>query len=198
MGAGLRRLKSVAGWQPSPPPSPASGRGSTALAKSQPTRKPAQQSGTSASPPLGSLSRWRERVGVRAGSEARNSYPCPPASGKGCFLAVMLGWVLSAGVGVVQAQTVYRCGNQYSQVPCVRAAVVDVGDPRTAAQEADGRRVAEMDRRLAETMRRDRLAAQNASAYAPAINLGSRVADRRGPRTRLISIGGLPAGEAYP
>ena len=64
----------------------------------------------------------------------------------------------------VDAQPVYRCGNAYSRVPCVGgAALVDANDSRSAAQRAEGRRVAADERRLAAEMQRDRLAEENAA-----------------------------------
>jgi len=56
------------------------------------------------------------------------------------------------------AQIAYRCGNTYSQEPCPQARVVDVGDARTDAQRAEGLRVAALDRQMADTMGRERLA----------------------------------------
>ena len=38
--------------------------------------------------------------------------------------------------GPATAQTVYRCGNSYSQSPCAGAIAVSVDDPRTEAQRA--------------------------------------------------------------
>ena len=76
-----------------------------------------------------------------------------------------------ATLGGVHAQPVYRCGNVYSQTPCPQGRIVEATDPRTAAQRADARRVADDERRLAAEMRRDRLADQAALKPAAASSL---------------------------
>ena len=70
-----------------------------------------------------------------------------------------------------QAQVVYRCGSAYSQTPCAQASVVEVGDARSADQQAEARRVAADERQLATEMRRDRLAEQQAARPAGAVSL---------------------------
>lgn len=71
-----------------------------------------------------------------------------------------------------QAQVVYRCGSAYSQTPCAQASiVVDVGDARSAGQQAEARRVAADERQLAAEMRRERLAEQRATRPAGAGSL---------------------------
>ena len=84
----------------------------------------------------------------------------------------LLSTLLAAGAN---AQAVYRCGSAYSQTPCPQARIVEVGDPRSAAQQADARRVADDERRLAADMRRDRLAEQGASRPAGAASLSGPV-----------------------
>jgi hypothetical protein len=70
------------------------------------------------------------------------------------------------------SQTVYRCGNAYSQVACAQGRAVDIDDSRTASQHAEARRVAADERRLADDMRRDRLAQARDVRPAGAANLG--------------------------
>ena len=65
------------------------------------------------------------------------------------------------------AQTIYKCGNNYSQSPCPGGSVVDADDPRTPAQKAQADRSAGKAAKAAERLERDRLAAQKAHA-APA------------------------------
>lgn len=55
---------------------------------------------------------------------------------------------------------VYRCGNSYSQSPCANGRALDVDDTRSAQQHAQAVRVAAEERRLADRMERDRLAAE--------------------------------------
>ena len=61
-------------------------------------------------------------------------------------------------------QGVYRCGNSYSQLACAQGRLVEVDDSRSAAQQAEARRVAAEERSLAAQMQRDRLAAEAAQA----------------------------------
>jgi hypothetical protein len=89
------------------------------------------------------------------------------------LVVVALGW----SAGAAQAQTVYRCGNQYSQVPCPEGRVVEATDPRTAAQRAAAKRVAEQERRQAAEMERERLAKEAAAAPASAASLSAKPAE---------------------
>jgi hypothetical protein len=77
----------------------------------------------------------------------------------------------AAALSAAQAQTVYRCGNAYSQAPCPQAQAVDVSDPRSATQQADARRVADDERRLAAEMRRVRLADEGSARNSAAVSL---------------------------
>lgn len=68
---------------------------------------------------------------------------------------------LIAGVALawqVQAQTIYRCGNSYSQAPCPGAVPLDLSDPRLPEQKKQTDAAAINDARLANTMERERLA----------------------------------------
>ena len=69
------------------------------------------------------------------------------------------------------AQSVYRCGNTYSQVACTQGRAVDVEDSRSPAQQAEARRVAADERQLAAQMQRDRLADAQAARPAGAASL---------------------------
>lgn len=92
----------------------------------------------------------------------------------------------AAAMSAAQAQTVYRCGNAYSQAPCPQAQAVDVGDSRSAAQQAEARRVADDERRLATEMRRDRLADEgSAPNFAAASLSGARPTSRAAAPERL-------------
>ena len=78
----------------------------------------------------------------------------------------------AAALSAAHAQNaVYRCGNTYSQAPCPDAKQVEVGDARSAAQQAEARRVADDERRLAAEMRRERLADEHASRPGGAASL---------------------------
>ena len=42
----------------------------------------------------------------------------------------------ASAMGATQAQTIYRCGTNYSDTPCAQAVTVPTSDPRTPAQKA--------------------------------------------------------------
>ena len=81
------------------------------------------------------------------------------------FAAVAL--MFCFAVGSAQAQDVYRCGNVYSQTPCLQGRLVEAADTRSEAQRAEAAHVVASERRLATEMRRDRLA--EAAAFKPAL-----------------------------
>lgn len=68
----------------------------------------------------------------------------------------------------VQAQTVYRCGNAYSQTPCPGASVIAVDDSRSAEQKAQTDAAATQAARQADRMERERLARERAAELAAA------------------------------
>ena len=88
-------------------------------------------------------------------------------------MKLIVATLLAAALSAAQARTVYRCGNAYSQVPCPQAQPVDVSDPRSATQQAEARRVADDERRLAAEMRRDRLADEGSARNAAAASLSA-------------------------
>lgn len=77
----------------------------------------------------------------------------------------------ATALSAAHAQTVYRCGNTYSRATCPQAKLVEVGDTRSAAQQAEARRVAEDEMRLAEEMQRERLADERAIRSSGAASL---------------------------
>lgn len=90
----------------------------------------------------------------------------------GLHLGLQTGLLIAIAATSASAATpVYRCGNQYSQVPCPEGRIVEATDPRTAAQRAAARRVAEQERNRAAAMERERLAREAASAPAGAASL---------------------------
>ena len=88
---------------------------------------------------------------------------------KPIVVAVLLA---SLGAGSALAQTVYRCGNTYSQVACAHAKALDVDDARTPGQQAEARRVAADERRRGDDMLRQRLAEAREARPAGAASLG--------------------------
>jgi hypothetical protein len=55
------------------------------------------------------------------------------------------------------AQSVYRCGNLYSESPCPQASILDVSDARSDSQRMEAQRLASNDRQLADQMASERL-----------------------------------------
>jgi hypothetical protein len=69
------------------------------------------------------------------------------------------------------AQTVYRCGSAYSSQPCADAKIVAADDPRSGAQQAEARRLADEERRRGDRMEQERVAAAAANIPAGAGSL---------------------------
>ncbi|WP_372527050.1 hypothetical protein [Piscinibacter sp.] len=84
--------------------------------------------------------------------------------------------LLLAGVAyeACAAGPIYRCGREYSQKPCTDGKLLDVGDPRSAAQRAEAKRVAAQERQQAAEMQRDRLAEKAAEKPASASGFNGR------------------------
>jgi hypothetical protein len=74
--------------------------------------------------------------------------------------------------GAASAQTVYRCGSEYTRVSCADGVLIDVSDPVTSEQRAEARDAARREQRLGEAMARESHA--EAAAYRPAMaaNIG--------------------------
>ena len=82
-------------------------------------------------------------------------------------IAVVL---LACWAGASAAQTVYRCGpdgRSYSQQPCPEGRRVEAGDARTAAQRAQGEAASQRDAKAAESLERQRRAAERAAPPRP-------------------------------
>lgn len=74
-----------------------------------------------------------------------------------------------AGATAQAAGPVYRCGSTYSQTPCPGGRQIDAGDPRTAAQRAEVRRIAAAERSAARKADQERLAAEKKQRKEPVI-----------------------------
>jgi hypothetical protein len=70
--------------------------------------------------------------------------------------------ILIAGLALAAhaagAQTVWRCGNSYSEQPCAGGTPVAATDARSPAQATRSSRVAQADMKLADKMEKERLA----------------------------------------
>jgi hypothetical protein len=81
------------------------------------------------------------------------------------FAVILAGAALHAAAA---SAPIYRCGSTYSQDPCPGGKLLDVSDPRTAAQRAEAKKVAAAERRRAAELERERRARQSAEkASAP-------------------------------
>jgi len=68
------------------------------------------------------------------------------------------------------SQTIYRCGNSYSDAPCAGASALSIDDSRSPAQKAQTDAATVQARTLAQQMERERLTLEKSatSAKAPA------------------------------
>jgi hypothetical protein len=87
---------------------------------------------------------------------------------------VVIGGVLAAALcaGSAGAQTIYRCGNEYTRIPCPDGRALETADTRSAAQRAEARALIAKDRRQAAEMQRDRRRDEAATKPATASTLG--------------------------
>jgi hypothetical protein len=72
-------------------------------------------------------------------------------------MAAALFMALAASALPTAAQTVYRCGDSYSQTPCHGGQVIDVEDSRSAIQRSQTLAATQRDTRLANAMEKMRL-----------------------------------------
>lgn len=80
---------------------------------------------------------------------------------------VAVGCALFAGLACfASAETVYRCGNSYSQLPCDGGRALDATDRRSARHVDEARRVAEMERKLGDSLERERERQERAGSRA--------------------------------
>lgn len=93
------------------------------------------------------------------------------------LVRLMLLTTLACASGLAASQPIYRCGQTYSHAPCANGKAIEVDGRSTAAQRAEGRQVAQSEKRLADEMARDRRFAEAAQQPALATSLGpARVA----------------------
>lgn len=76
-------------------------------------------------------------------------------------------------------QTVYRCGDSYSQQPCPDARAVPAEDARTAAQRTESLRATQRDAQAAHKMEESRLKEEARAARAPADAVPSAVPEEK-------------------
>lgn len=90
------------------------------------------------------------------------------------FAALGIAIVLGTGclTGSAAAQSIYRCGNEYTRIPCPNGRLLEAIDPRTAAQRAEARRLVADEKRQAADMARERRRDEAALKPALASSLG--------------------------
>lgn len=75
-------------------------------------------------------------------------------------LTAALFTALAASAMPAAAQTVYRCGDSYSQTPCHGGQVIDVEDSRSAVQRSQTLAATQRDAQVANAMEKTRLEAE--------------------------------------
>ena len=93
-------------------------------------------------------------------------------------LALLLATALS-GLPCAHAQTVYRCGNSYSQQPCPEAKPVDVTDSRTHDQKAQSDAAVKHDKQAADSLEKSRLKQEELAARSRSAGNSSGGAHQR-------------------
>ena len=78
----------------------------------------------------------------------------------------------AASCASAPAQTVYRCGNEYTRVPCKEGRAIETQNTATADQRAEAERTAARERALGDRMERDRLRAEREHPPKLASSLG--------------------------
>jgi len=97
--------------------------------------------------------------------------------------------------GPPEDDTVYRCGNSYSTVPCAQAQPLAVADPRTEEQRLQGQDVAARQKRMAawlEAERHEREKIVPVAASAPKRNATTRPKKNCVPTPRTACIAKPP------
>jgi hypothetical protein len=109
-----------------------------------------------------------------------------------------------AAAGSAGAAPIYRCGNTYSQVPCPEGgSIVEATDPRTGAQRAEARRVAETERKAAAAQERERKEKEQAAqqtvpgALTPAPAASAASAPPGKPRAKKGSKGAAASDKDF-
>lgn len=107
------------------------------------------------------------------------------------------------GLGSAGAQTIYRCGNSYSQAPCAGGQVIEAAEPPASGPQARGTSAMERDLNAAAILEKDRLRleANAARAYIPppaAAGREARAAKPRKPEQFTAKAPGKPQDKKKP
>lgn len=96
--------------------------------------------------------------------------------------AALVAALCTAGAG---AQTIYRCGNEYTRIPCPDGKALETADTRSAAQRAESRALIDKEKRQAAEMQRDRRKGEAATKPALATVMGpARAASAAAPAAK--------------
>ena len=111
-------------------------------------------------------------------------------------IRILAGALLLLGaVGASAQTTVFRCGNEYTRVPCSDGKAIDTQNSATAAQLAEAARVAGRERRLADDMARDRRRAEAEIKPAGAANIGPQKASAPAAKASAVKTKKKPRGK---
>jgi hypothetical protein len=89
------------------------------------------------------------------------------------FLALL---AALAALPTAQAQPIYRCGNEYTRIPCPGGHALEMSDPRSAAQRAEAQRLLVEEEKRGKAMERERRHEESAIKPAAATSLGPAAA----------------------
>lgn len=87
---------------------------------------------------------------------------------RGLCLATLLISLFAVSSGL-QAQNIYKCGNNYSQTPCPGASTLNLDDARDTAQKQQSDAATHRDHSLAAALEKDRLAQEKIAATRPPV-----------------------------
>lgn len=94
-------------------------------------------------------------------------------------LSHVIALLLLLSPALTAAQTVYRCGNSYSQQPCPGASAIDASDSRTPEQRAAHVANVKQEKRAADALEKSRLQEEAAARRAAAAEEQARRAEAR-------------------
>ena len=104
-------------------------------------------------------------------------------------LLVVVAALATVASATVRCETIFRCGNEYSDVACAHATTLVVAGAVTPEQRAEAREVARREKTLAAEMTRDRREQETLAKPAHAASLSA-------PRTAAVPPASAPKKHA--
>ncbi|MES2633166.1 MAG: hypothetical protein V4669_09355 [Pseudomonadota bacterium] len=93
----------------------------------------------------------------------------------------------AAACAPISAQTIYRCGDAYSQTPCAGAVVIQTGQHPVQPRDMQAARAASLrDARLADAMEKDRLMAESRPASLNILPAGKQPSDASSSEKKVV------------